>query len=509
MPRTDSPCMTHPPAVLSHPSGPDAAAPLGHDEVLRIIAGLMLAMLLGALDQTIVATALPTIGAAFGDFTNLSWVVTAYLIAATIATPLYGKLSDIHGRRVMLLISVAVFSLASVACALAPSLLILVLARGLQGLGGGGLISLAQTIIADVVSPRDRVRYQGYIAGVFAASSIAGPVLGGLFAQHLHWSLIFWINLPLGLAAFIVTRRALKRLPRHERRHDMDIAGAALMAVASILLLLALGWGGLRYPWTSPEILGLLAGTALFTGLFIWRMRRAAEPFLPLDLLTDQVVGRGIATSFMTVGSMVGLSIFVPLYFETVRGLSASQSGLALIPLMGGVVCGATLSARTMPRLTHYKRPALAGSLVATLTLAGLAGAAAALPLAVLGMLLTLVGIGIGMMLPVCTISIQNAVPPHRMGTATGVMTFFRQLGGALVVAVLGAVLLAVLGRGSGLDAETLAHGAGTPALAAAFGLVFAAVAVVQLAATALLWTLPERPLRGSVLVTGEAGSIG
>ncbi|OYY21716.1 MAG: MFS transporter, partial [Azorhizobium sp. 35-67-15] len=201
----------------TEPSSPPSAATLSHAEILTIIIGITLAMLLAALDQTIVATALPTIGSDLNDFANLSWVVTAYLLSSTAVTPLYGKLSDVFGRRVVLLFAIGVFMLGSLACALAPSMLALILARGLQGLGGGGLISLAQTIIADVVSPRERGRYQGYIASVFAASSIAGPVLGGVIADHLHWSLIFWINLPLGLAAFLMTERTLRRLPRHER----------------------------------------------------------------------------------------------------------------------------------------------------------------------------------------------------------------------------------------------------------------------------------------------------
>lgn len=477
--------------------------PLDHGEVRRILFGLMLAMLLGALDQTIVATALPTIGEVFGDFTNLSWVITAYLISCTVATPLYGKLSDIYGRRVMLLTSVAAFSAASVACALAPSLLVLILARGVQGLGGGGLISLAQTIIADLVPPRERGRYQAQIAGVFAASSIAGPVLGGFFAQYLSWTLIFWINVPLGIVAFLVTSRALRRLPRHERRHEMDILGAVLMAAASILLLLALGWGGVRFPWGSPVILGLLLGVAGLSGLFIWRMRRAAEPFLPLGLLADPVVGWGIVAAFMAVGAMVGLSIYVPLYLETARSLSATESGLALIPLMGGVVCGAVISGRAMPRLAHYKRPSLVGVPVSSLLLLVLAFGPR-LPLPLLGIAFVLIGAGIGTVLPVCTVSIQNAVPLHRMGTTTGVMTFFRQLGGALVVAVLGAVLLGALGAQAGMDSERLARSTSAAALEDAFRLVFLTVAAVVAMCAVALWALPERPLRGSVHRAGE-----
>lgn len=496
-------------SLVSPSSETDAVRPAPeHREIRRIIFGVMTAMMLGALDQTIVATALPTIGEAFGDFANLSWVVTAYLLSCTVSTPLYGKLSDIHGRRVMLLTAVAVFTATSVACALAPNLLVLILARAVQGLGGGGLISLAQTIIADIVPPRERGRYQAQIAGVFATSSIAGPVLGGLFAQYLSWTLIFWINVPMGIAAFLMTDRALRHLPRHDRRHDMDFVGAGLMAAASVLVLLALGWGGVRHSWTSPLILGLIGGTVVLVCLFIWRMRAASEPFLPLGLLADPVVGRGMAAAFMAVGAMVGLSIFVPLYFETGRGLSASQSGLGLIPLMGGVVSGAILSGRAMARLAHYKRPALAGLMAAAAALGSLA-LAPTLPLAAVCALLALAGIGIGTVLPVCTVSIQNAVPPHRMGTTTGVMTFFRQLGGALVVAVLGAVLLGALGAGSGgLDAETLARTAGVATVAAAFRLVFATVAGVALLAALALAFLPERPLRASVHTVAAEDAI-
>lgn len=483
------------------------SAPPDHAEIRRIIFGLMLAMLLGALDQTIVATALPTIGDAFGDFANLSWVVTAYLLTATVATPLYGKLSDIHGRRVMLLTAVAVFSAASVACALAPNLLALIIARAVQGLGGGGLISLSQTIIADLVSPRERGRYQAQIAGVFAASSIAGPVLGGLFAQYLDWTLIFWINLPIGVAALLITERRLRDLPRHERRHAMDYLGAALMAVASLLLLLALGWGGVRYSWGTPLILALFAGAVAFVALFIWRMRKAEEPFLPLGLLANKVVGWGMIASFLAFGGMVGLSIFVPLYLETGRGLSATQSGLGLIPFMGGVVIGAVLSGRSMARLAHYKRPALAGLTLAT---AGLLAIALfpAMPLPLALALFVVIGVGMGTPLPVCTVSIQNAVQPRLMGTTTGVMTFFRQLGGALSVAVLGAVLLAVLAGGGAGDIETLARNADPARLARAFSRVFLTMTVVVALAAVALAFLPERPLRTSVHASEGEGSL-
>src|SRR3954451_12553491 len=234
-----------------------APAPLSHAEVRSIIGGIIVAMLLAALDQTIVATALPTIGRELGDFEHMPWVVTAYLLAATAVTPLYGKFSDTHGRRITLLIGIVAFVLGSIACALAPTMLVLILARLLQGLGGGGLLSPAQTIIADIVAPKERGRYQVYIASVFVASSLLGPVLGGFFAEHLHWSVIFWINIPLGLLALWMTNASLRRLPRHDRRHSLDLLGAALMVAGTVSFMLFLNWGGVRYPWSSPQVLGV------------------------------------------------------------------------------------------------------------------------------------------------------------------------------------------------------------------------------------------------------------
>jgi len=254
------------------------AKPLDHKVIPRILAGIMLAMFLSALDQTIVATALATIGRAYADVENLTWVVTAYLLAATVVVPIYGKLSDIYGRRPAMLFGIAIFVAGSIACALSPTMPALIAARALQGIGGGGLIALSQTIVGDAVSPRERGRYQGYFGAVFAIASIAGPVLGGVFAEHLHWSFIFWINVPLGLAAFVISSRALKLLPRHERRHRLDLLGAALMMAATIALLLALNWGGVRYPWASPQILGLAAAAIVLFALFVLRLSTAPEP---------------------------------------------------------------------------------------------------------------------------------------------------------------------------------------------------------------------------------------
>src|SRR4051812_42083763 len=303
---------------------PAPPQPLTHLEIRSIIFGIMLAMLLAALDQTIVATAMPTIGRELGDLEHLPWIVTAYLLASTAVTPLYGKFSDTHGRRVTLLIGIATFLVGSVACVLAPTMLALIFARGMQGLGGGGLISLAQTIIADVVAPKERGRYQVYIASVFMASSLLGPVLGGFIAEHLHWSVIFWINIPLGLLALWMTNASLRRLPRHDRRHRLDVLGAVLLVGATVSLMLALSWGGLRYPWISPQVLGLVAASALLWALFALRQRVAREPLIPLDVLRNPVVRSGTLAACFGMGVYIGLSIYLPIYFEGVRGMSST-----------------------------------------------------------------------------------------------------------------------------------------------------------------------------------------
>jgi EmrB/QacA subfamily drug resistance transporter len=486
------------------------AQPLDHAAIRSIVIGIMLAMFLGALDQTIVATALPTIGRELHDVEHLPWVVTAYLLSSTAVTPLYGKLSDIHGRRLMMLISVGLFVLGSLACALAPSMLVLVAARGLQGLGGGGLIALAQTIIADVVSPKERARYQAYIASVFVASSIAGPVLGGVFAQHLHWSMIFWINLPLGVAAYRMTDTTLRRLPRHDRPHRLDLAGAVLIVLATVSFMLALTWGGTRYPWGSAPVLGLFAGAALLTVLFGLRLLTAAEPLLPLSVLLDPVVACGtIAVSF-TMGSFIGLSIYVPVYFELARGLSASQSGLALIPLMGGVIVGATAAGRLMARLKHYKRPPIVGLAVAALGTLLLALRAATLPLPALELVLAATGIGLGTLLPVTTVAVQNAVPMHQLGTATGAMGFFRSLGGAIAVAIFGAIVLGgITTPGTGADLEGVRRSMAAQAadIGSLFDGLFLAASIGFAVALGWLLAMEERPLRGGAPKASDAGS--
>ncbi|MDQ0392551.1 MDR family MFS transporter [Labrys monachus] len=485
---------------MTPPESAPGKAPLSPHEVRSIIVGVLVAMLLAALDQTIVATAMPTIGRELGDFANLPWIVTTYLLTSTAVTPLYGKMSDIAGRRVTLLVAIAIFVIGSAACALAPSMLVLILARAVQGLGGGGLISLAQTIIADIVSPRDRPRYQGYIAGVFVTSSIAGPILGGFMAEKLHWSAIFWINLPLGLLAFAMTNSLLKKLPRHERPHRLDFLGAFLMILATVALLLALSLGGPRYAWTSAPILGLIGFSILFWIAFVVRLMKAPEPLIPAEVLANPVVSMGTAAACFGMGVFIGLTIYTPIYLQGVYGLTASQSGLALIPLMVGTVAGATFSGRLMARMIHYKRTPTIGLSVAAITLATVAAVPQGLPLVVFEILLAAASTGIGTLLPVTTVAIQNAVMPHQMGTATGAMNFFRSLGGAIIVAGFGAI---VMGSVPADKAATVTMDTLAPVLAAGgfdIGMVFRWVFISATAGILVtlysLVMMEERPLR-------------
>jgi len=480
-----------------HAAAKAEPARLTHPEIRTIVLGIMLAMFLGALDQTIVATALPTIGRHFGDLGDLAWVVTAYLLTGTAVTPLYGKLSDIHGRRVMMLIAIVLFVAGSLACALAPSMTALIFGRALQGCGGGGLMALSQTIIADIVSPRERGRYQGYIGAVFALSSIGGPVLGGFLTQHIDWSLIFWINLPLGLAALGMTSNVLKRVPFHPRKHALDIIGAVLMMAAAVTLLLALSWGGRRFDWISPQIGELLLLSAVLWGLFAWRLMRAEEPFLPLAVLGNPVVRCATLAGACNMATLVGMTIFVPLYFEVVLHLSASQSGMALIPLMGATVLFSTITGRLMMHMEHYKRMPLVGLTLTILCLAALSIWPASLPTALVLTLLFVVGCGLGTLFPISTVCLQNAVVQTQMGIATATANFFRALFSALVVAVLGAIVLGGLGGNTGTAVETLARAASASTLAFAFRFVFMACALVVAFCMAFLIAMEERVLKG------------
>jgi EmrB/QacA subfamily drug resistance transporter len=486
-------------------SGPAA---LPRHELRPIIAGVMLAMLLAALDQTVVGPALPTIGRELGDFHAIAWVVTAYLLSATAVTPIYGKLSDLYGRRELLLVGIALFAVGSLLCALAPSMLLLIAARALQGAGGGGLISLANTVVGDVISPRDRGRYQGYFASVFATASIAGPVLGGFLTQHLSWTMIFWINLPLSAVAALIVDRTLRRLGRRGARHSIDYLGSLLMVAATVAFLLALTWGGHRYAWVSLPILGLFAGALALALLFVWRQTVAREPVLPLTVLAHPIVRTAALVGLLVLLVYTSASIYVPLYLQLSRGFSADQAGLLLIPLMASVVGGALITGQYMRFRGGYKKVPIAGALAASAALFALGLAGNALPTGAMVLCLLVTGAGLGTTMPALLVATQNAVAPGDLGVATAMHTFFRSLGGAIGVAVLGALILGVLATrgaalapagGTGDLADLLRSGSDLAVRAAAgdaFAAFFKAVAGVTLLAVVGLVLLKEIPLR-------------
>ena len=475
-------------------------------ELRAILGSLMLVMFLAALDQTIVATALPTISHQFLDVSNLSWVITAYLVSSTAMAPVFGTLSDIYGRRVMMATAIGLFVAGSILCALAPNLLVLILARTLQGLGGGGIMPVVQTVVADVITPRERGAYQSYFSAVWACAGIGGPILGGVMTEYLHWSVIFWINVPLGLGAAAVLLPAMRTLPHHHRRRRLDWAGGLLLMSSAIVVLLVLTWGGVRFAWLSPEILAMLGAAVVLAATFVWHALRSPEPFLPLPLLGGPVVPYAMSLGALAIGSIVGLTVYLPMYYEVVYALSVSQAGISLIPLVAISVGGATLAGRAMVRLRHYTWVAISGQAIAAVLFAVLAFATP-LPLWLFLTLLSFGALGLGTAFPTSTVAIQNAVARHQVGTATGAANFFRSLMASFVVAAFTAILLAVLGArlsitGHGID---IAQDVPVADTIAAFRAIFAAAAVLMGCAMIAAILLEERPLVGPPQ-TGDLG---
>ncbi|MDI1267136.1 MAG: MDR family MFS transporter [bacterium] len=472
-------------------------APLTQDEVRTILMSLLLTMFLAALDQTIVATALPTIGRQFNDVSNLSWVITAYLLASTAVAPVFGTLSDIYGRRVMITVSLALFIAGSVLCAVAPNMPILIVARGLQGLGGGGIMPVVQTVISDVVSPRERGRYQAYFSGVWMAAGLMGPVLGGVFAEHLHWSMIFWINVPLAVGALFLLLPKMGKIPVFHRRRKVDWLGGLLLMASAVVFMLVLSWGGNRYPWLSPTIMAMIGGSVALALAFVWHARNADEPFLPLSLLGGSVVPYAMAAGGCALGAITALTVHLPLYYEVVYHLSASEAGLALIPLAAVSTCGAAFAGRTMARARHYKRVAIFGTCVATFF--GIILAVTTLPLWGLLVVLSLFALGLGTTFPVSVVSLQNSVARAQIGTVTGAMNFFRSLMSSFMVAAFSAILLMALGTEITFGGE---HRGTVGAISAAdmitaFHYVFGAAAALMATAALCMILMEERPLAG------------
>jgi EmrB/QacA subfamily drug resistance transporter len=472
-------------------------APLTPSEIRTILLSLMLTMFLAALDQTIVATALPTIGRQFADVSSLSWVITAYLLASTAVAPVFGTLSDIYGRRATIITSMSLFIAGSILCAVAPNMTVLIIARGLQGLGGGGILPIVQTVIADVVSPRERGQYQAYFSGVWMAAGISGPILGGVFAEHLHWSMIFWINVPLGLISLAMLLPKMGRIPVFHRRRKVDWLGGVLLMAAAVVVMLALTWGGNRYLWLSPIIMAMIGASVALTLAFVWHASQADEPFLPLALMGGTVIPYAMICGGCAMGAMLGLTVYLPLYYEGVYYLSASEAGLALIPLAAVSTGGAAIAGRAMARSRHYKQVAIIGTIVAAVAASALMFAP--MPLWVLLVLLSIFALGLGTAFPVSTVSSQNAVARSQVGTITGATNFFRALMASFTVALFSAILLTALGADISLSGE---HRGPVSSVApadmiAAFRYVFGAAAAMMVAASICMVLMEERPLAG------------
>jgi EmrB/QacA subfamily drug resistance transporter len=476
----------------------DAFFELDHREALKITIGVLLPVFLGSLDQTIVGAALPAIGRSFGDLQNVPWVATAYLLTGTAVTPVVGKLSDIHGRRATMLAAIAVFLVGSILSALAPSLVVLILARAVQGFGGGSLIVVAMTILGDIAAPKDRARYYTYFVIVFASAGAAGPALGGFFAQYLDWTVIFWINLPLGLLAFSVSNVRLRRLPRHERRHRLDLVGAGLVMAATGTLMAAIDLGGNRFNWGSAPILGLAALSAASWAGFALRLRTALEPLVPLGVLSNPIVIFAVLANAMGASSVMVLNLFLPMFLQLLVGLSASHSGLLLMTLMFSFNVGAGISGHVTGQVRRYKVLPMIGVLLALSATVALGFAADRFGLVTIEALLTIIGLGFGTVPPMATVALQNAVERAELGAATASLNFVRSLAGTISVGLFGALLAAKLGSGGLHDTLSAAALGEQSALAQTFQIVFFGTSAGFALSLVALWRLEERPLRAS-----------
>ena len=437
---------------------------LSHRRILIVFSGLMLGLLLAALDQTIVATALLHIVSDLGGVESLSWVVTAYMLAATVSLPLYGKIGDTFGRKQIFQAAIVVFLVGSALSGVAQNMGQLVASRAIQGLGAGGLISLTMAIVGDILSPRERGRYQGYLGGVFAFASVVGPLLGGFFSDNLSWRWVFYINLPIGLVALLVTSFALD-LPFERRAHDVDFVGAGLLAFGATSLLLVLVWGGSTYPWSSALIVGLLVTASLALGLFVLQEKRASEPILPLHLFGNSIFTVGSALGFAVGIVMFGAIVYLPVWLQLVGGVTASSAGLLLVPLMMAIITASVTSGRLISRTGRYRIFPIIGTTLMVVGFGLLASFDADTGRAQIMIAMVTIGAGLGNTMQVVVLAIQNSVARRDLGIATSASMFARTIGGTVGIALFGAVLnnrLAFNLESAGLDGAR-----GLPALTA------------------------------------------
>ena len=509
---------------------PEPVRDLSHRRVLIVIGALMLGMFLAALDQTVVSTALPTIVGDLNGASHLSWVVTAYLLSSTVSTPLWGKLGDMYGRKVFFQAAIVIFLIGSALSGLSHSMIELILFRAVQGLGGGGLMIGAQTIVGDVVSPRDRGRYMGLFMAMFGVTTVIGPLIGGFFVDYLSWRWIFYINIPIGAVALVVTAFTLPGALSRVRR-VIDYLGTLLVALAATCLVLFTSLGGTSYPWTSPFIIGLAVAGVVFTLLFLWAEHRAVEPVIPLPLFANKVFSASSAIGFVVGLAMFGALTFLPLFFQDVKGISPVQSGVRLFPLMGGLLVASVGSGLLVSRWGRYKVFPVVGTGLMTIGLYLMSLIGVSTGAWVMAGYMVVFGLGLGLVLQVLTVAVQNAVPYEELGTATSGVTFFRMIGGSFGTAAFGAIFanlvvgnvlnalhLTTAPAGLRLNADNPASIHKLPA-ATQFGVIHGIAHTIQtmfligvpiaFVAFLLSWTLPEIALRKSIRSSDPAENLG
>jgi EmrB/QacA subfamily drug resistance transporter len=505
-----------------------APAPLTSRQVLVVIGGLLLVLLLAALDSTIVATALPTIVGEMGGLDHLSWVVTAYLLAQTVVTPLYGKLGDLYGRKKVLQVAIVIFLAGSALCGLARSMTQLIAFRAVQGLGGGGLMVTTQAAVGDVVSPRDRGRYQGIFGAVFGLSSIAGPLIGGYFTTHLSWRWIFYINLPLGIIAIAVLAATLPSLSKRVA-HSIDYAGAALLAVALSGTIIVTDLGGMSYPWTSPFILGLIALTIIAVVGFLRAEHKASEPVLPLRLFNNRIFVISVLIGLIVGFALFGSVTYLPLFLQVVKGDSPTTSGLRMIPMMAGMLVSSIISGQLISRRGRYKKFPIMGTAVMVAGLFLMSRMTPDTSLLVTSLLMMTLGLGLGLVMQVLVLAAQNGVDYRDLGVATSGATLFRLIGGSVGTAALGAIFASRLHdqlartlpasvagaaghAGANVSPRAIASLAPpvrqlyVAGFTTSLTSIFLVASVIAAGGFVMSWFLPETPLRETV--AARAGAV-